>query len=77
MCKAKHRYGVDTTKCCACKAVWNDISLICVRDMCPKSMKEHLAVQAGQLETPDKQKAVIREMGASKCHGERPRTHGC
>ena len=59
MRKAKHRYGVDTAKCEACKEVWNDINLICVRDMCPKAMKGHLTIQAGMPDKPENQKAVI------------------
>ena len=39
--------------------LWKQIHMVCIQKMCPKALKDHLAVQASVIDSPEKQKVAI------------------
>ena len=59
----KHCCGNDIQK------LWQQIHMVCIQEICPKTLKDHLAVQASSINNPDKQKVAVERFLQANVHG--------
>ena len=59
----KHRCGDDIRR------LWEQIHMVCIQEICPKTLKDHLAVQASSIDSPDKQKVAVERFLQANVHG--------
>ena len=50
------------------ETLWKNIHMVCIQKICPKTLKDHLAVQAASIDSPDKQKVAIEKFLQANVH---------
>ena len=55
--------------------LWKSIRMVCIPKICPKILRDHLAVQASSIDSPEKQ-TDAREIPASECAWTWGEAHG-
>ena len=49
--------------------LWKSIHLVCIQKICPKMLRDHLAVQATSIDSPEKQRLTIEKFKQANVHG--------
>ena len=61
----RQRFGDDVQN------LWRSIHMVCIQNICPKILRDHLAVQASSKYSPEKQRLTIEKFLQANVHGTR------
>ena len=59
----RQRFGDDVQN------LWKSIHMVCIQKICPKILRDHLAVQAASIDSPEKQRLTINKFLQANVHG--------
>ena len=59
----RQRFGDDVQN------LWKSIHMVCIQKICPKFLRNHLAVQASSIDSPEKQGLTIEKFLQANVHG--------
>ena len=59
----RQRFGDDVQN------LWKSIHMVCIQKICPKILRDHLAVQASSIDSPEKQRLTIEKFLQANVHG--------
>ena len=51
--------------------LWKSIHMVCIQKICPKILRDHLAVQAASIDSPEKQRLTIEKFRQANVHRTR------
>ena len=59
----RQRFGDDVQN------LWKSIHMVCIQKICRKILRDHLAVQASSVDSPEKQRLTIEKFLQANVHG--------
>ena len=62
----RQRFGDDVQN------LWKSIHMVCIQEICPKILRDHLAVQASSIDSPEKQRLTIDKFLQANVHSRNP-----